>query len=153
MKTKCTIFAILLGAVILCGALFVKKHGSPIAGNEQSGNTNSLLAEAATETISQTNEVNEKGYFKKITDPESGLYAIISLDKNTVSLKDKNGKSIWTVNVTNSSPPLSSGCMVGLMFEGHRIFGTSPFKGGGYSPFWIDVDTGKVTVSGGEHIP
>jgi hypothetical protein len=39
------------------------------------------------------------GFFKTITDEISGQYAIISLNKRVVMLKEKNGRVIWSADI------------------------------------------------------
>jgi hypothetical protein len=107
MKTKRISLAIALGLTVVVAAMLLLQHRLPDAKKETSpdvitGNASNSappVTSAAEEAKGRTNAANEEGYFKTITDPQSGEYVIASSDKQSVVLKDKNGKIIWSTNV------------------------------------------------------
>ena len=159
MKRKATL-------VVLVIALFVgfSAAGQPVT-NADNGNvthmTNPPATNATSDASAKTNAVAEERYFKKVIDAESGLCAIVGLDKNTITLKDKNGRVIWTLNLTNAEPMMPSGGIYDLSFFGqfegkpHGLFGRDSlgWGNGAYMTFYIELDTGKVTGGGVQHNP
>jgi len=155
MKRKATLVAPVI-------ALFVGCSGGQSVTNTDNGDSAHMPKPRATNATSdasaKTNAVAEKRYFKKITDPESGLCAIVGLDKETVTLKDKNGHVIWTVNLHNVEPMVPSGGIFDLFFGGQfegkpRFLIVQVIQKVGYGNALVDMDTGKVMGVGGQHIP
>lgn len=112
MKTKRITLAIVLGVIVVVAAMLLLQHRSPNTKNEISlkvitdNESNSALpvTNAVVEAKRETVAVNEADYFKTITDPQTGEYVVASSDKQSVVLKDKNGKTIWATNVTAWAP-------------------------------------------------
>ena len=169
MKTKHIILVIALGLAVVIATILLKQRPSTFSEHEMSSN---IVAHNASTSIPpatnlakvaganmNTNSVAEEGYSLKIIDPGTGLCATVGLDKQAVILKDKNGRVIWTVNMTNHINELSTH-IDSLSFDG-QIEGKPRrlhliVRNGmkiGYSPFDIDLDTGNVTGGGGMHIP
>ena len=108
MKAKHIILAISLCASVVVATMMLVPHRSPDAKNETSpdvitGNASNSappVTSAAEEAKGKTNAANEEGYIKTITDSQAGEYVVASPDKQSVVLKDKNGKIIWSTNIT-----------------------------------------------------
>ncbi len=63
-----------------------------------------IATNAAVELNGKTNVTSKEGYFKTMTDPQTGQYAITSSDRKSVVLKDKSGKVIWVTDVIKTMP-------------------------------------------------
>jgi hypothetical protein len=114
MKTKRLIIlaiALCVGAVVT--AILLEQHRSPVTGHEISSSviadnasnsapfiTNQTKVATAAKVNGKTNTVSEEGYFKTIIDPQTGQYAVVNLDKQTVISKDKYGNILWTTNLS-----------------------------------------------------
>jgi hypothetical protein len=157
MKRKATLVAPVIALLIGCS-------GGQSVTNTDNGDSAHVPKPTATNSTSdasaKTNAVGDETYFKKIIESESGLCAIVGLDKTTITLKDKNGHVIWVVNfLTNVEPKIPPGSIFDLGFGG-QVEGKPSglhvrefMQGGGTLSLFIDVDTGKVTLGGVHHLP
>ena len=65
--------------------------------------TNPPATNATLNVSAKTNAVGDEAYSEKFIDPKTGQCAYVGLDKRTITLKDKNGNVIWTVNLINEA--------------------------------------------------
>lgn len=144
MKTNrlCLVVTLGLAIVFVIGILAMRlispqKNNSAPSHSEQGDITNiQLVAKNSTVTNENTKKINETdGFFKTIIDTQSGQYAVVNSDKQTVTSKDKNGKIIWSVDVAKSFPD-SSGFMPGQ----RKIYSMALFSN------LLVVDIGRATV-------
>jgi hypothetical protein len=103
-----------------------------------------------TNTLLETNQrINESVLLKTTIDLQSGQYAVVSPDKQTVMLKDKNNNIIWSTNVLTicGTAPISGGREISAMkLVGNSLWVTI----GRHSYVYIDIPTGKVTIFGSD---
>jgi len=87
---------------------------------------------------SRTNAMNEtQNLFRTIVDENSGKYSVADTNKEVVTLKDKTGEVIWSINVaeklkTDPNPKL----------RGRKIEGIQLHNG----DLWITVGRGYVII-------
>ena len=110
--------------------------------------TNTLLAEQVTnDTTKAAKEVG--GFFKTIIDQESGQYAIVNSNRTTVTLRDKNGKTIWLSEVMWAIP-LDDQQSWGHEITYMEIVRNELYIFIGKAAYTIDKKTGKVTFVGSD---
>ena len=75
------------------------------------------------------------GLYMTITDQQSGQYAVVSTNREIVTLKDKSGKMLWESNIVQAigNEPLSGE---------RKIRGMQLFKG----DLWVSVGRGYAIV-------
>ncbi len=86
------------------------------------------------------------GFFKTITDPQSGQYAIVNSNKAIVTWRDKNGKVIWSADIVGSMPrdiKTLGDAVTGMEFTNNELLVWVGFSG-----FSLDKQTGKITYLG-----
>jgi hypothetical protein len=125
----------------------VTENNEGAINNQQAGQQ--LVKANATNLVlnisGRTSAVGEEDYFKKIIDPKTGQCAIVGLDRRTITLKDKNGNVIWTVNLANEGDKV--GLPVGNVDgDDVKFLEKSPvlYVSTGRASFDLDVHTGKV---------
>jgi hypothetical protein len=152
MKTNRIILTIVFCLVVFIAAMLAKQRhptvklpsnvSGGIATNSGRPTTNQIQV---TEANVNTNAASEKDYFKKIVDPETGQYAIIGLDKLTVILRDKDGRVIWNVNLSNEMSGLEYSIeqhLSGGYFYKSKSLSVLSLEIGTSSVF-LDIHTGK----------
>jgi hypothetical protein len=110
MKTKHITLVIALGLTIVFVALLLTQyrvHVSPVITNNTSNRlppTNAQHNVLTTTVIGgKTNTSSAENYSMKFIDPKTGQCAFVSLDRQTITLKGKNGNDIWTVNLASEA--------------------------------------------------
>jgi hypothetical protein len=81
-------------------------------------------------------------FYKVITDPQTGQYAVVNSNKEIVSLKDKAGNTIWTINVieaTSKYPILGDREIRSMQFDSMELVVRV-----GKANIQIDKQTGKI---------
>jgi hypothetical protein len=167
MKTKrlLTLVVALCLVVAVATILLVAKlpkvttateRNQQIRTNQQAGQqlVQATVTNATSNANAKTNAAGNEGFSLKIIDSKTGQYTTVGLDKQTITLKDKNDNLIWTMNLTNDEHNL------GLPAEWYisRLWfvGEPPIELDakvGNATFSLDVHTGKVTGAGMMHIP
>jgi hypothetical protein len=138
MNTKLIIPAIALCLFVAFAATMLKQHPSPVSVP--------FATNMATAVNGKTNAVGEEGYFKTIIDPQTGRYAIANASKEFVSLRDKNGNIIWSINLVDDlrkEPEMSGVTINSLELSGDKIVVRVD-----RCWFILDSKTGKITGGG-----
>jgi hypothetical protein len=156
MKTKHLIIlaiALCVGAVVT--AILLEQHRLPVTPAITNNASNSLppanpqpKAIASTEISEKTNTPNAEGYSMKLIDSKTGQCAFVGLDEHTITLKDKNGNVLWTVNLANeaSKAGLPIGHIQGMEFDDGRISKQTGLDVSmGRASFFIDIPSGRVS--------
>lgn len=162
MKKAHIIFTIALGLAVVIATILMKQRPSTVSEHEMVAHNASNSMPSVTnlnkvaEASVTTNASSDQAYSLKIKDPGTGLCAIVGLDKQNVTLKDKNGHVIWTVNLTNVEK--ADGLPVGwYISDGHFAPpGGKPLLlvvEVGFTSFLLDLDSGKATLGPSRHIP
>jgi hypothetical protein len=152
MKAKHIIPALVICAGVMIGAILAMQYRLPVAPVITDSGTNSLppvksqpKVVTSTEVGKKTNAVSTEGFSLKIIDPKTGQCAIVGLDRQTITLKDKSGNVIWTVNLANEGDKV--GLPVGNVDgDDVKFLEKSPvlYVSAGRASFDLDVHTGKV---------
>jgi hypothetical protein len=162
MKTKHIILAFAFCLFMAVAVILSKQHSSIIGEHErpldiiagsQSNSvpvaTNRTELAVMGEANGTTNAIGGEGYFKKVIDPRTGQCAIVGLDRRTITMTDKSGNVLWTVNLANEGA--KAGLPVGdVQLQDGDFFEKQPllYVSAGRVAFTIDIHTGKITGSG-----
>jgi hypothetical protein len=132
------IFAFVVLGVIALYCFFYSAHNPTSSGLEHNDVTHLTIPSAelqgANENTNDSKIIN--GLFRTVVDPESGSYAIVNTNKDTVTLINKSENVVWATNViggTQSMPIIGE----------RKIHGLQVYKG----DLWISVGKGYVLVS------
>ena len=129
-------FSIASAAVLLSFALFALLVPRASDENTQSRNNKDKPAPAGNGVTSfagpaiRTNE-----FFRTVTDPASGEYAIANSEMDTVIARDKNGKSLWSTNVAQAIKKFPR-------LARRKIGGMQIYKG----ELWVDLGRGYAVI-------
>ncbi|HXE41439.1 MAG TPA: hypothetical protein VN516_00335, partial [Candidatus Baltobacteraceae bacterium] len=89
--------------------------------------------------------LQQQEFFKTITDAQTGQYAVVNSDKTVVTLKEKDGKVIWSVDMIKSTK--NDSWYVGPQIYSLRLWKNQLAVQFGKPEFYIDIQTGKITGS------
>jgi hypothetical protein len=111
----CGLIAIVLGLLMLDKRLYSNSH--------LFSKTDPKIT-SATEALDDSTE-----FFRTITNPDLGTYAVVNADKTIISLKDKNNRTIWSTNIAlcfSDSEPFPPGIPLSRQIDS-MVFTNPPF--------------------------
>ncbi len=164
MKTKRLItLVVAICLIVVFAAMLLKQHHPPITEHETSSDATSsssasnsaasITTQSKTavkaEVSSKTNAVSAEVFSMKIMDSKTGHCALVGLDRKTITLKDKNGSIIWTVDLAKEASKRGWQHLEGIEFgafnEKRPILWVEVVN----ASFELDLNTGKIIGIGG----
>ena len=154
MKAKRITLVIVLGLTIVVATLLLH-HRSRVAPAITNNASNSMppanpqpKAVASIEVGGKTNALGAEGYSMKLVDPNTGQCAFVALDEHTITLKDKSGNVIWTVDLAKEGARMGLPLwhIQGMQFDDGTISKQPGLDVSmGKSSFFIAIPSGKVS--------
>jgi hypothetical protein len=143
---KPIIIALILcvAAVVIMLELPIRKHLGETSDDVQlAADQSKILVDGSATNMPldvSENTNNAEGVFRTIIDPTTGQYAIVSLDKQTVTSKDRYGNTIWSTNAVEAAIGVVSSNGI---IQSVEVFSNDVVTHIGRTIVILDKETGK----------